>query len=73
MPPMAMPTMKPSDDVFARNMANKFSLGVAVGFERFDTNFNFTDKSMGRGFLYVRLWTGRRSSLHRNISSGLGK
>ncbi len=38
----------PPDDLYARNMDNKFSLGVAAGFERFDTNFNFTDKSTGR-------------------------
>ena len=37
-----------TDDEYARNMRNKFSLGVAAGFERFDTNFNFTDKSKGR-------------------------
>ncbi len=38
----------PPDDLYAINMDNKFSLGVAAGFERFDTNFNFTDKSTGR-------------------------
>jgi hypothetical protein len=37
-----------TDDVYARNMRNKFSLGVAAGFQRFDTNFTFTDKSTGR-------------------------
>lgn len=37
-----------TDDEYARNMRNKFSLGVAAGFERFDTNFTITDKSTGR-------------------------
>ena len=29
-------------------MGNKFSLGIAAGFARFDTNFNLTEKSTGR-------------------------
>ncbi len=38
----------PTDDEYARNMDAKFSLGIAAGFARFDTNFNFTEKSTGR-------------------------
>ena len=32
----------PTDDEYARNMDAKFSLGIAAGFARFDTNFNLT-------------------------------
>ncbi len=38
----------PTDDEYARNMDAKFSLGIAAGFARFDTNFNLTEKSTGR-------------------------
>ncbi|MCZ6853979.1 MAG: hypothetical protein O7G86_08670 [Gammaproteobacteria bacterium] len=36
-----------SDKPFASSLTRKLSIGVAVGYERFDTNFKFVDRSSG--------------------------
>jgi len=35
-------------DQYIKNISRKLAIGVAVGVERFDTNFKFTEKSTGR-------------------------
>ena len=36
------------DTVYSENISRTLSIGLAAGYERFDTNFKFTDKSSGR-------------------------